>query len=99
MALPGRNEKTLPNNWLFFFRIGQRAFGVKGVPGRVGFPMLRMKGLGHLHGGPNISCMKGGNAAVLGESSTLKLPEGIIFSSTASRLKFILMMHHAQGYP
>lgn len=90
MALPGRNEKTLPNNWLLFFHIGQRAFGVEGVPGRAGFPMCRMKGLGHLHEGLNTSGMKGANAAVLGESGTLKLPEGIMFSSTASRLKFIL---------
>ena len=51
--------------------------------------MFRMKGLGHLHGGPNNSCMKGANAVVLGESGTLKLLEGIMFSSTASRLKFI----------
>jgi hypothetical protein len=60
MALPGRNEKTSPNNWLLFFHIGQRAFGIEGA-----------------------------NAAVLGEFGTLKPPEGIMFSSTASRLKFI----------
>ena len=66
MALPGRNEKTLPNNWLLFFYIEQRAFGAEGVPGRAGFPMCRMKRLEHLREGPNTSCMKGANAAVLG---------------------------------
>jgi len=52
--------------------------------------MCRMKGLGHPREGLNTSCMKGANAAVLSESGTLKLPESIVFSLAASRLKFIL---------